>query len=177
MGRLSFLNSYKWHKISEVQFLKLKIPKKLYKAHPKPHRSNLTWLSGGGERNPSPNAHSLWRQSTDIVYILYRVQLCLKRLNVQYSVLPQHWFHIIIVNVNNHSDVCLWKHAAVNSSRQAGSSVYIQRRNLCTKYMRMNFPKELQCTGCPCQTHSSTQAYDVSEYSASALRCSKLDVN
>lgn len=43
--------------------------------------------------------------------------------------------------------------------------------------MRMNFPKVLQCTGCPCQTHSSTQAYDVSEYSASALRCSKLDVN
>jgi len=41
----------------------------------------------------------------------------------------------------------------------------------------MNFPNELQCTVCPRQTHSSTQAYDVSEFSASALRYSTLDVN
>lgn len=67
MGCLSFLNSYKWYKISEVQFLKLKIPKKLYKPHPKPHRSTLTPLRWGERESPHLTHTPIWRHRAQIL--------------------------------------------------------------------------------------------------------------
>lgn len=114
-GRLSFLNS---NKTSKVQFLNLKIPKKLYETHRKAHRSTLTRLKGGDRETPylthTHRYHVHTVQYTVVSQAFERAIFCAVMALISYNYCECEQ-SLGCVSV---------EYAAVNSWRRAESSVY-----------------------------------------------------